>query len=154
MHRILRPSSKNGRRIEKRLGDEYQNFLILVAQDSSLKAMRLIAAVGTKLKGIKKCENKIVRNKLVRIVSQNFYMKAAELISANRGVWLGSAEFISAISEFLRKFADFICVSWCFYFLLFYTTVNVLFSVFGMLGKPVYIESIVRAGSFNLSVTH
>ena len=61
------------------------------------------------LKGIKKCENKIVRNKLVRIVSQIFYM-SAELVSANRGVWLGSAEFISAISEFLRKFADFICV--------------------------------------------
>ena len=60
------------------------------------------------LKGIKKCENKIVRNKLVRIVSQNFYM-SAKLISANWGVWLGSAEFISAISEFLRKFADFIC---------------------------------------------
>ena len=44
-----------------------------------------------------------MRNKLVRIVSQKFYM-SAELISANRGVWLGSAEFISAISEFLRKF--------------------------------------------------
>ena len=46
MHRIRRPSSKNGRRTVKRLGDEYQNFLILVAQGSSLKAMRLIAAVG------------------------------------------------------------------------------------------------------------
>ena len=53
------------------------------------------------LKGIKKCENKIVRNKLVRIVSQIFYI-SAELISVNRGVWLGSVEFISAISEFLR----------------------------------------------------
>ena len=42
-------------------------------------------------------------NKLARIVSQNFYM-SVELISANRGVWLGSAEFISAISEFLIKF--------------------------------------------------
>ena len=42
-------------------------------------------------------------NKLVRIVSQNFYM-SAELISANRGVWLGSAEFISAISEYFIKF--------------------------------------------------
>ena len=54
------------------------------------------------LKGIKKCENKIVRNKLVRIVSQKFYM-SAELISANRGVWLGSAEFISAISEVFQS---------------------------------------------------
>ena len=53
MHRIRRPSSQNGRRNEKRLGDEYQTFLILVAQDSSLKAMRLIAAVGTKLKTLK-----------------------------------------------------------------------------------------------------
>ena len=44
----------------------------------------------------------------MRIVSQNFYM-SAELISANRGVWLRRAEFISAISEFSRKFADFIC---------------------------------------------
>ena len=43
-----------------------------------------------------------MRNKLVRIVSQIFYM-SAELISANRGVWLGSVEFISAISEFLLK---------------------------------------------------
>ena len=41
-------------------------------------------------------------------MSQNFYM-SSELISVNRGVCLGSAEFISAISEFLRKFADFIC---------------------------------------------
>ena len=39
MHRIRRPSSQNGQRTEKRLGDEYQNFLILVAQDSSLKAL-------------------------------------------------------------------------------------------------------------------
>ena len=81
-----------------------------------------------------------MRNKLVRIVSQIFYI-SAELISANRGVWLGSVEFISAISEFLRKFADFICAFpdvFTFYF--FYTTVNVLFSVFGMLGKKfVYI---------------
>ena len=28
---------------------------------------------------------------------------SAELISANRGIWLGSAEFISAISEYLIK---------------------------------------------------
>ena len=77
-----------------------------------------------------------MRNKLARIVSQNFYM-SAELISANRGVWLGRAEFISVISEFLRKFADFICAFpdvFTSYF--FYTTVNVLFSVFGISCPP------------------
>ena len=59
-----------------------------------------------------------MQNILVQIVSQNFYM-SAELISANRGVWLGSAEFISAISEFL------------FLLLTFLYNLNVLFSVFG-----------------------
>ena len=46
MHGIRRPSSQNGRRTAKRLGDEYQNFLILVAQDSSLKATAIIAVGG------------------------------------------------------------------------------------------------------------
>ena len=46
MHGIRRPSSQNGRRTAKRLGDEYQNFFILVAQDSSLKATAIIAVGG------------------------------------------------------------------------------------------------------------
>ena len=46
MHGIRRPSSQNGRRTAKRLGDEYQNVLILVAQDSSLKATAIIAVGG------------------------------------------------------------------------------------------------------------
>ena len=74
-----------------------------------------------------------MRNKLVRIVSQIFYI-SAELISANRGVWLGSVEFISAISEFLRKFVDFIC-AFPVFTSYFFIQPYVLFSVFGMLGK-------------------